>query len=120
MAASSPSPSPPPVRAGEVFRAFLALGSTAFGGPIAHIGYLRRAFVLRRRWLWPMWKVVLLLAPLLLLECVFFFANAIKIVEGAWVPLAVAGALVAIMLVTVTLYLRATRGGGGRRDVSLM
>ncbi|KAF1701197.1 chromate efflux transporter [Pseudoxanthomonas kaohsiungensis] len=51
MAASSPSPSPPPVRAGEVFRAFLALGSTAFGGPIAHIGYLRRAFVLRRRWL---------------------------------------------------------------------
>ena len=37
--------------AGEVFRAFLALGSTAFGGPIAHIGYLRQAFVLRRRWL---------------------------------------------------------------------
>jgi KUP system potassium uptake protein len=54
--------------------------------------------VLRRRWLWPTWKVVLLLAPLLLLECVFFLANAIKIVEGAWVPLTVAGALVAIML----------------------
>jgi KUP system potassium uptake protein len=54
--------------------------------------------VLRRRWLWPAWKAVLLIAPLLLLECVFFFANAIKIVEGAWVPLAVAGALVAIML----------------------
>ncbi len=34
-----------------MFRAFLALGSTAFGGPIAHIGYLRQAFVLRRRWL---------------------------------------------------------------------
>ena len=37
--------------AGEVFRAFLALGLGAFGGPIAHIGYLREAFVRRRGWL---------------------------------------------------------------------
>lgn len=35
----------------EVFRAFLALGLTSFGGPIAHLGYLREAFVQRRRWL---------------------------------------------------------------------
>lgn len=35
----------------EVFLAFLRLGLTAFGGPAAHIGYFREAFVLRRRWL---------------------------------------------------------------------
>ncbi len=35
----------------EVFLAFLALGVTCFGGPIAHIGYFREAFVVRRRWL---------------------------------------------------------------------
>ena len=35
----------------EVFRAFLALGLTSFGGPVAHLGYFRDAFVIRRRWL---------------------------------------------------------------------
>lgn len=35
----------------EVFTAFLRLGCTSFGGPIAHIGYFREAFVQRRRWL---------------------------------------------------------------------
>jgi chromate transporter len=36
---------------GEVFRAFLRLGLTSFGGPVAHIGYFRDEFVARRRWL---------------------------------------------------------------------
>ncbi|MCL2544247.1 MAG: chromate efflux transporter [Nocardioidaceae bacterium] len=36
---------------GEVFRAFLRLGLTSFGGPVAHLGYFREAFVVRRRWL---------------------------------------------------------------------
>lgn len=35
----------------EVFLAFLKLGLTSFGGPIAHIGYFHREFVDRRRWL---------------------------------------------------------------------
>lgn len=35
----------------EVLRAFLKLGLTSFGGPVAHIGYFRREFVERRRWL---------------------------------------------------------------------
>ena len=30
---------------------FLRLGVTCFGGPIAHIGYFREEFVVRRRWL---------------------------------------------------------------------
>jgi chromate transporter len=41
----SPSGSP-----GEVFLAFLKLGLTSFGGPIAHLGYFRAEFVERRRW----------------------------------------------------------------------
>jgi len=35
----------------EVFGAFLRLGLTSFGGPIAHLGYFRHEFVERRRWL---------------------------------------------------------------------
>jgi chromate transporter len=38
-------------RVREVFLAFLRLGLTSFGGPIAHLGYFRRAFVERGRWL---------------------------------------------------------------------
>lgn len=34
----------------EVFTAFLILGLTSFGGPIAHLGYFRREFVERRKW----------------------------------------------------------------------
>jgi chromate transporter len=37
--------------AGEVFAAFLKLGLTSFGGPIAHLGYFREEFVTRRGWL---------------------------------------------------------------------
>jgi len=36
---------------GEVFAAFLRLGLTSFGGPIAHLGYFRSEFVERRRWI---------------------------------------------------------------------
>ncbi|MBE0530904.1 MAG: chromate efflux transporter [Rhodospirillales bacterium] len=35
----------------DVFLAFLQLGLTSFGGPIAHLGYFRDAFVVRRRWI---------------------------------------------------------------------
>jgi chromate transporter len=35
----------------EVLLVFLKLGVSCFGGPIAHIGYFRDEFVIRRRWL---------------------------------------------------------------------
>jgi chromate transporter len=35
----------------EVVLAFLRLGCTSFGGPIAHLGYFRAEFVERREWL---------------------------------------------------------------------
>ncbi|MGO9547037.1 MAG: chromate efflux transporter [Rhodomicrobium sp.] len=34
-----------------IFLAFLRLGLTSFGGPIAHLGYFRAEFVNRRKWL---------------------------------------------------------------------
>lgn len=33
-----------------MFRAFLKLGVTSFGGPIAHLGYFREELVVRRKW----------------------------------------------------------------------
>lgn len=35
----------------EVLLIFLKLGLTCFGGPIAHIGYFRDEFVVRRKWI---------------------------------------------------------------------
>ncbi|NJO23416.1 MAG: chromate transporter, partial [Sphingomonadales bacterium] len=35
----------------EVFLVFLRLGLTSFGGPVAHLGYFREEFVVRRKWL---------------------------------------------------------------------
>lgn len=40
-----------PSSLGEVCAAFLKLGAISFGGPVAHLGYLREEFVGKRRWL---------------------------------------------------------------------
>ena len=40
-----------PGKLSEVGGAFLKLGLTSFGGPVAHIGYFRKEFVDRRQWL---------------------------------------------------------------------
>lgn len=47
---SAPSTATPALLA-DVFLAFLKLGLTSFGGPIAHLHYFRREFVERRRWI---------------------------------------------------------------------
>src|SRR5512143_1383422 len=52
--AQASAPKPPANKHGgplEVFLAFLKLGLTSFGGPIAHLGYFREAFVVKRGWL---------------------------------------------------------------------
>jgi chromate transporter len=54
MQETSGSASNAPTRGGsvgEVFTAFLRLGLTSFGGPIAHLGYFHEEFVVRRKWL---------------------------------------------------------------------
>ena len=51
---TTPSPERADVPAGspgEVFSAFLKLGLTSFGGPVAHLGYFRDELIVHRRWL---------------------------------------------------------------------
>ena len=46
--------SPFPISVGSLFQVFwaaLRLGLTSFGGPIAHLGYFREEYVVRRKWL---------------------------------------------------------------------
>ncbi|WP_314214407.1 chromate efflux transporter [Pseudarthrobacter equi] len=49
-AASGGAPTTARGSAWEVFRVFLKLGVTSFGGPIAHLGYFRDELVRRRKW----------------------------------------------------------------------
>ncbi len=35
----------------EIFAAFLRLGFTSFGGPVAHLGFFHEEFVVRRKWI---------------------------------------------------------------------
>ena len=42
---------PPDASPIAVFAIFTRLGLTSFGGPIAHLGYFREEFVVRRAWL---------------------------------------------------------------------
>src|SRR5215216_8088419 len=44
-------PSDPPRRVLEVLGVAARLGLTSFGGPVAHLGYFREEFVVRRQWL---------------------------------------------------------------------
>jgi len=49
--AKAPSVNAAPGHWLEVLAVFLRLGLTSFGGPVAHLGYFRDEFVIRRRWL---------------------------------------------------------------------
>jgi chromate transporter len=48
---AAPAPVSPGRAWAEVLPVFLNLGLTSFGGPVAHLGYFRREFVDKRRWL---------------------------------------------------------------------
>ncbi|SEO58872.1 chromate efflux transporter [Nitrosovibrio sp. Nv6] len=51
MQETSDTGSPEHQHWGEILHAFLKLGLTSFGGPIAHLGYFRDELVTRRRWI---------------------------------------------------------------------
>ncbi len=53
--------------------------------------------VARGLWRWPLWKAVLVIAPLLTLDLVFLGANALKLLSGGFMPLALGGGLYAVM-----------------------
>jgi KUP system potassium uptake protein len=43
--------------------------------------------VVWRRWRWPLWAAVSVMAPLVVIDLIFFSANAFKILEGGYVPI---------------------------------
>ncbi len=53
--------------------------------------------VVRRMWKWPLWRAVLLTAPLISLDAVFLAANGLKIASGGWLPLSLGLCLFMIM-----------------------
>lgn len=54
-------------------------------------------FVTRRLWKWPTWASVSVTACFLAVDLSFFGANAVKVADGGWVPLAVALAIYTLM-----------------------
>jgi KUP system potassium uptake protein len=58
-------------------------------------------FVVWKRWNWPVWQAAALMLPFLLVEQVFFAANILKLLEGGWVPISIAGFLALIMFTWV-------------------
>jgi KUP system potassium uptake protein len=55
------------------------------------------AVVARSRWGWPLWRVIALTEVFLAFDLAFLGANALKIVEGGWVPLAIALGVLTLM-----------------------
>jgi KUP system potassium uptake protein len=65
------------------------------------IDTLLAMFVVWRLWKWPLWKVGIVLVPILLIEEAFFAANMLKVIEGGWFPLMIAGVIALLMLTWV-------------------
>jgi len=53
--------------------------------------------VVHRVWRWSLPATIALITPFLIVESTFLAANLLKVVEGGWVPLAIAAALMVIM-----------------------
>ncbi len=54
-------------------------------------------FVIRNRWKWSIHATLALMLPLLAIDLVFFGANALKIAQGGWMPLALGGMIMLVM-----------------------
>ena len=75
-------------------------------------------FLLWRVWHWPLWKAALLIVPILIMDHVFFAANAVKLLEGAWLPLLMA-AVIATLMATWIRGARALTNATQRSEIDL-
>jgi KUP system potassium uptake protein len=81
------------------FKSSDALGAAygiAVTGTMA-ITTLLFAVVTRSRWGWPLWRVVGLALFFLTFDLAFLGANALKLLQGGWVPLLIALAVMTLM-----------------------
>jgi KUP system potassium uptake protein len=51
----------------------------------------------RHKWRWPLWVSVAVSGPFLLIDMIFFSANAVKFVEGGWFPVVLGLGLIVVM-----------------------
>ncbi len=56
------------------------------------------AFVVWGLWRWPMWRVLLVVVPFLVLDMLFFGATSLKIADGGYVPLLIGGVAFFLMM----------------------
>jgi KUP system potassium uptake protein len=54
--------------------------------------------VIWKLWHWPLWRVLVIVAPLVLVDVVFFSANLLKLLEGAWAPILFGASMVLLIL----------------------
>ena len=55
------------------------------------------AVVTRSRWGWPLWRVIALAVFFLAFDLAFLGANALKLMQGGWVPLLIAVSVLTLM-----------------------
>src|SRR5215467_5509678 len=83
-----------------LFRTSSALAS-AYGIAVATtmvVDGLLAFIVIWKFWHWPLWRVGVVVAPLLLVDVTFFSANLLKLLEGAWAPILFGASMVLLIL----------------------
>lgn len=70
--------------------------TAAYGIAITGIMFISSILALllaRYAWNWSLFKIFLIFTPLLVLDSLFFSTNAIKILNGGWFPILIAGSI---------------------------
>ncbi len=83
-----------------LFRSSTALAS-AYGIAVATtmvVDGVLAFIVIWKLWHWPLWRVVAIVAPLVFVDIVFFSANLLKLLEGAWAPILFGASMVLLIL----------------------
>ncbi len=83
-----------------LFRTSSALAS-AYGIAVATtmvVDGLLAFLVIWKFWHWPLWRVGIVVAPLVLVDVIFFSANLLKLLEGAWAPILFGASMVLLIL----------------------
>ncbi len=83
-----------------LFRTSSALAS-AYGIAVATtmvVDGLLAFIVIWKYWHWPWWRVALVVTPLIVVDVVFFSANLLKLLEGAWAPILFGATMVLLIL----------------------
>ncbi len=83
-----------------LFRTSSALAS-AYGIAVATtmvVDGLLAFIVIWKLWRWQLWQAAALIFPFVVVDVTFFSANALKLLEGAWLPMLFGAAMVLIIL----------------------